>query len=547
MNEFIKKYWIHGLGLGLIFTGIIYFIDLAIANEWLPVELRIALSVVLGLTGLYLGHQYHQKGKRTVGQVLAGTGVSVLYATIAYLSFTDGVTWSNGALLISMVALNVGVSIISFRYDMRILFNISLMGGLVTPFFIEAVHQMDVALFIYILSLNVAALASAVYKGWKESMALSFGLTVGLFGLYYSLFEPEQWGRPFLYLSAFFLVYTVGLLLYSLREKASPSGLSLYLGVLNGVHFVFWSVFIFKAFSLPHVIPLLIVGLVFMLISLVIYLKSQRSFSIGMAAYGLLGLLVVAIAGNDMGSLFDLGGIHHAFSAALWTAIVAAVYMVARRLRSAPALTASLIGLVGVITYWYGVAWEVEWVEFWGIEYLPFFNIGGMVWVAIAALSFHMSVFLSGQGESIFSGTDAKTLSLMTALLGHIVVGGLLSIQILNLWEAYDLHFVSEDLSLSVCWFVYALILFLWGAKSRSVIFSILGGGVLVLSTLKVFLWDLTGDSTIQKVLFLLVLGSLTLLIAKVRARSLSVTTRPIEAAASGAEEDADANDSPSV
>lgn len=136
MQDFIKKNWINGLGLGLIFTAVLYFLKLAVEQGCLPIELRIALSTTLGFIGIYAGYKSYEGGRQMLGEVLAGMGSSVLYATIGYLSFTSGINWSTGALLISMILISLSISVLAFLKDMGVLFLISLLGGLITPFFI---------------------------------------------------------------------------------------------------------------------------------------------------------------------------------------------------------------------------------------------------------------------------------------------------------------------------------------------------------------------------------------------------------------------------
>ncbi len=148
MRKFFEKNWIMTLGIGFIFTAFIYFLKLAVDNGWLPIELRIALSVLLGISGLFAGYTYYNHGKKLLGEVLAGIGTSILYATIGYLSFSDGMHWSTNALLISMAAISVTVSAIAVKQNMRILFLISLSGGMIPPFVIRATEFLDVPLFI---------------------------------------------------------------------------------------------------------------------------------------------------------------------------------------------------------------------------------------------------------------------------------------------------------------------------------------------------------------------------------------------------------------
>ena len=522
MKEFIQKHWVSALGLGLIFTGFLYFLNLAMDRGWLPLELRIALSVTAGFSAIYFGFKNYESGKKLMGEVLSGMGTSILYATIGYLSFSEAIHWSTGALLVSMAALSILVGVIAVKKDMRVLFQISLIGGMITPFFIEAVDTMDQPLFLYMLMLNLSALIISVQKNWGEMKVIAFIGSLGLYAVYYSLFDPVQWTKPFFYVSSLFVVYTVGLLVSSFKQNKSFEGVDLYLGVINSVNFVFWSIIIFKEFSLPHAIPLLIVGVIFLGIATFIYLSTGKKMSLGLGTYSIIGLLVMAIAGQDLGLIYNEGGMNHVISASVWLFIIGLVYFAGRSVKAIRLIYGSILAFFVLIIYWYSVAWSVEWVEMFGIRYIPFLNAGALIWMGMTFLGLSYSRFSEKNPLPGVSKSDNALVTNVLALVSHLLIGGLLTIQILNLWEAYDLTFISKGLSLSLCWFIYSLILFLWGAKSRQKLFSILGGFVLLFSTCKVFLFDLSGDSSLQKVLFLMTLGAVTLLIAKVRNKALS-------------------------
>ena len=515
MRNFIEKNWITALGIGFIFTAFLYFLKLAVQNGWLPLELRIAISVLFGISGLFAGYTYYNKGQKYLGEILAGIGTSILYATIGYLSFSDGVNWSTSALLISMAAISASVSAIAVRQNMRVLFLISLFGGMITPFVIRATEFLDVPLFIYLLVLNVAALYASICKKWTEMKVISFVLSIGLYAVYYSLFDPEQWTKPFFYVSSIFLVYMVGLLLSSWKAKEGYNGIDLYLGLVNGVNFIFWSTFIFKEFSLPHAIPLLIVGLLFMGIATFIFFNSDKKVGPALGIYAILGVAVLGIAGSDLGLIYQEGGLNYTITSSIWLLIIGMVYYVSRILKERMVTYAAMAAHFLLIIFWYSVAWDVEWIEFFGIPYIPFLNFGALIWMGLIFLGFSISRYIEKEGLEPVS-VSSKLAAQIMALVSHILVGGLLTVQIMNLWEAYDLSYKSEDLTLSACWFLYALVLFLWGNTTRQKLFKIMGSIVLFVSAAKVFLWDLEGNSSIEQIIFLTVLGGLTLLIAKV-------------------------------
>lgn len=155
------------------------------------------------------------------------------------------------------------------------------------------------------------------------------------------------------------------------------------------------------------------------------------------------------------------------------------------------------------------MAWEVEWIEWFGVKYIPFLNPGALVWIALAATGFIFSRQLSEGKEEI----DKEKNSIIFAIASLIVVGGLFTVQIQNFWDAYDIAIIDISLTLSFSWFMYALIIFLWGAFTRNTIYKWMGSIVIGLSSLKVILWDLNGESSVYKILALLAIGLTAILI----------------------------------
>ncbi|GAB5522141.1 MAG: hypothetical protein Roseis2KO_00130 [Roseivirga sp.] len=519
MKDFIQKYWINALGLGLLFIALLYFLKLAVANGWFPIELRLALSSLLGCSGLFFGFKMINQQKPVTGQVLAGLGTAVLYATIGYISFSQELLWSSSSLLIAMVGVSSIVSGLAVRQNQRILFALSILGGLITPFVIKASAQLDVALFIYVLILNLAAIYASISKGWKENMLIGFLLTIGLFSSYYFLFDPVSWQRPFTYCTIMFVVFMVGFVITPFRENEKYDGLELILGIFNGVNFMLWSYWIFSEFSLPYVAPLLIVGASFLTLACLIYYRSEKRGMVAFGTYIALALISLGVVGNDLGMLYQKGGMNYVITAMVWLLLIGAVFTIGKKIKDRQLVYASLLGYLILIVYWFGRAWEVDWLPVLGVEYIPFLNAGALVWLGLIILGFNYSLDVRNGNEELSVWGGKSTASALLGLISHIQIGGLLTIQVMNLWEAYDMGWLDRDLTMSACWFVYALVLFLWNSRLPHALFRWLGGAVLIFSAGKVLLWDLVGESTTQKILFLLFLGGVTLLIGRIRAR----------------------------
>lgn len=510
MLKFLERYWVTLLGLAFLFGSFFTLFEMALDNGWLPPSARAAVGLVSGATVGFVGFRLYKTGRQTLAEIVAGLSTGIFFLTIAYASFSEHIMWSPNILLISMIALGSLIMAIGYRFQMRILVLISVLAGLLTPLIIRATPDQVTGLFLYVLVLNVVSLLLSVIKQWDELRIVSFFTTALIFITYYFYFDPESWGRPFFYVTSLFVVYMVGLFATSKVDENRFSGLNFYLGIINAIHYIFWSLFILSAFDLSYAIPALIVSLSFVGGAIYIHLSNPKEI-IPALAYLLLGLFTLAISGEDFSHLFSSKGMPYVVNGSLWLAISLSIFTVGQKLRMNAVRLAGIGAWFLVIVYWYAVAWEVEWIPWFGVRFVPFINPGAMLWMAIAT-----SAFVLSRLALRFEGLDAernKHLSVILATLGHIVVGGLLTIQIQNLWEAYTISTLKPGIVVSTSWFLYAFGLFLWGKFTKTKVFLWLGGLVLVVSSLKMWLWDLPGESGIYKVLFLALSGGVILLV----------------------------------
>ncbi len=513
LNQF-KKNWITFLGVFFVFMSFLYFLKLAFDSGWVPPVGRAAIGLTIGLSGLFAGYSLFRKHQSLSSEVIAGLGMSVMYATFAYASFSDQIRWSVNTLFISMISLSSLVTYVSYRFNMRALISLSIIGGLITPIVIKANPDQDMVLFLYVLVLNVASLYLSAVKKWHELRIISFVATVVIFCSYYIYFDPEHWTRPFFYVSSLFFVYVIGLISASWYEKDRFEGLNLYLGMINAIHYVFWSIFILNAFTLSYTIPMMIVGLVFIAAGTIIF-KISKEATLPVGLYYLLGIVVLAIAVGDLGTLFATPGMNYVVNASMWLALACFVVFVGELIKQDAAKYIG-IGIWGItMIHWYAVAWDVEWVRWFGVKYIPFINPGALVWMGLATSGFIFSRIMLKKAKR----ERDRSISTLLAIASHAVIGGLLTLQIDNVWEAYNVTAIKLSLVLSIVWFFYALLLFLWGAYTKSIIFKRLGTIVIVVSSFKVIFFDLQGEDSLYKVLSLFIIGVLTLGIAYVNSR----------------------------
>jgi uncharacterized membrane protein len=518
MNEFIKKNWITVLGGTFLFAAMLYFFKLAISEGWLPPAARVAIGLLAGTTLIYYGYAKYKLNANLSTELLSGLGSAVVYATLAYASFSFEINWSTNALTIAMLSFTSLITYIGYKLEMRKLAFIAILGGLITPIILKAPEQQIFVLFLYVLILNVFALYLSASKEWLELRVMSFLVTVAIYITYYIYFEPLQWQEPMMYISIFFVVYFLGLMTSGLYDKEKFEGLNLWMSIINAINFVFWSIFILSSFAVPYAVPTLIVGLLFILSSAFIQ-KRVGSSALPTIFYFLLGVILISIAGSDLAAKFQEKGMHHVINVSIWLFLTALIFIASLRSKVYFAKYIAIAAWIFTFIHWYAVAWDVEWVRWFGVEFIPFVNPGALVWIGLAITGFIFSESFRGKEKTSkeFPYENKNDwVALALALASHSVVGGLLTLQIQNTWEAYQLEFVSLNIFLSISWMVYALGLFLWGAYADQIPFRLMGSVVIIMTSVKVFLMDLRGASTIYMASFLLILGILVLIIARI-------------------------------
>ncbi len=504
------------MGGVFLFTGMLYFFKLAIDEGWLPPAARVAVGLIVGITALFIGYSRYKRKLTLTAELVSGLGSAIVYATIAYASFSEDIQWSANALFISMIAFTSVVTIVGVKYNMRWLSVISIIGGLITPIVIKAPEQQIFVLFLYVFILNAVSLYLSTAKSWPELRVLPFVVTCIIYITYYVYFDPESWQQPIFYISSLFVVYFIGLLISALREGNSFDGLNLYLGLINAINFIFWSIFILNTFSVPYSVPTLFVGSLYIISSLFIYNRDQGS-KLAWGAHFLLGIILVSIAGADLASNYRYAGMHYAINSAIWLTLAVTVYWAGRYTKLIVAEYIAMIAWLLILLQWYTVAWDVHWVRWFGVEYIPFLNPGALVWIGLAAAGFAFAREFQRRATSKDAADEnAGVIALALAIASHIVVGGLLTIQIQNFWDAYNVTFIKDYIVLSISWVIYAMVLFLWGSSTDQKPFRWMGSVVLILTSIKVFVIDLAGASTIYIVSFLMLMGLITLAISRI-------------------------------
>lgn len=196
--------WLGAIALAIAGT---LFAKYSIENNLIPPAVRIALLIIIG-AGALLASEWPLRPRYTpTANSVAGAGIAVLYSAFyaghsLYGLFDTKVTFA------LMILTTVVAALLSIRYDAMFIAGLGLVGGFATPLLLSTGQDRPVALFLYILLLDIGFLVMAVRRGWHLITLISLFLTLAIQGGWLALrLEPAKLRTGLGFATLFSLLY----------------------------------------------------------------------------------------------------------------------------------------------------------------------------------------------------------------------------------------------------------------------------------------------------------------------------------------------------
>lgn len=491
--------WVTWAGAGLLLLALGYFFKYALDRDWISPVIRVALGGAAG-AGLYgAGYLALQTGyRRGYALTFMGFGIATLYTSFGSAYFALDLMGPALGLL-SMTAVTALAVFTAWHHDSQSLGILALVGALVAPVIFPETDQLILQRFAYVFAVSLGAVALSIAKPWPWVRALAWaGAQVILVG--HVVQNGGAWTRDFGMATALFVLFALGLAFESLWMRYRESDLNLALAVGNAVAFAAYTAYLLPTDSSLLTATLLLCGGFYGVLAVTIQRRvpdDKRGAMLHLLAAAAFLTVTAPLRLQEVGL------------AVVWTAESLLLWILGTRWNNRFLQYSGPVLWVVTAVYWYSVAWSVEWPAWLGVKYIPFINPGALAWIFLAAAGFAFSVWIEGLPKQ---GNHTADMGVIFALASHLIVGGLLTIQINNYFEAYPLasnlmtHHVNK-VALSVSWGVYALVLVLWGLVRKSPIFRWFGLAATALVLVKVFAVDLQGLETIYKMVAFFLLG----------------------------------------
>lgn len=214
LEALIGGNWLLKIGILAIVLGTVYFLKYAFDNEWIGNWGRVLLGALAGIVLLGAGEMFQKKKYPLYGQVLVAGGISILYLAI-YAAFNFYALVAQPPAFLCMAAVTAAGSLLARRHRSKTLAVMSLLGGLMTPLWLNTGRNNEVGLLGYLLILDAGIGLLARRQGWHFLNMLSLGGTVILFYLW----AMRYYGPYALWTTEIFLVLFTLLYLFLFRNQ----------------------------------------------------------------------------------------------------------------------------------------------------------------------------------------------------------------------------------------------------------------------------------------------------------------------------------------
>jgi uncharacterized membrane protein len=173
--------WVTWLGAGALVIAAALFVKLAIDRGWLGPAARLVLSGAAGVGLLFAGRRAHRAEMRPLAQGLFGAGLGVLYVA-TYVAYASYGLVARELVFVAMIGVTVTGCVIAIRHDAQPVAVLALLGGLLTPVAVSSGDGELHVLFVYLIVLDLGALAIALLRSWNALELLALVGTWVLFG-----------------------------------------------------------------------------------------------------------------------------------------------------------------------------------------------------------------------------------------------------------------------------------------------------------------------------------------------------------------------------
>ncbi len=230
----IGSHWLNRIGILAVLIGVSYFLKFAFENNWIGATGRVAIGLIAGIAVVLWSERFRAKGYRIFSFSLKAVGIGVLYLSL-WASFQIYHLLPSEAVFGCMLLVTAATCTMALTQDAEILAVFAISGGFATPGLLSTGQNREIALFCYVVLLDLGILALIAFKPWRRLLWMGFGGTLAYYLLwYFSFYNRSQFELTLIFATVFFAIYAAAPLLM-LRQEKGAGMMPLALAFVNAV------------------------------------------------------------------------------------------------------------------------------------------------------------------------------------------------------------------------------------------------------------------------------------------------------------------------
>lgn len=237
----IGSHWLNRIGIAALLIGISYFLKFAFDNNWIGPAGRVAIGVIAGIAMVVWSERFRIHGYKAFSYSLKAVGIGALYLSV-WAAFHVYSLIPSGVAFTMMLAVTAATGAMAWSQDAQILAAFALAGGFSTPLLLSTGQNREIALFSYVVMLDLATLVLVTYKPWRRLLVMSYAGTLLLYLAWYAEFyNRPQLGITLFFATLFFAIFAIAPLVTLQPEDEVPlvAAIPAVLAFVNaGVYFL---------------------------------------------------------------------------------------------------------------------------------------------------------------------------------------------------------------------------------------------------------------------------------------------------------------------
>jgi uncharacterized membrane protein len=207
------------IGILAILIAAAWFLKLAIDNRWIGPLGRVLIGLLAGAALIAWSERFRSHGYLAFSYSLKAVGSGVLYLSL-WAAFSLYHLIGSPVAFGAMILVTAFNAYLAWNQDAELLALYAIVGGFSTPLLIATGENHEIALFSYLLLLDIAVLTLLALKPWSRLLGAALAGTVFFFLEWsFTFYTRDQFGTTALFLACFFLLFAFAPRLVCLRSR----------------------------------------------------------------------------------------------------------------------------------------------------------------------------------------------------------------------------------------------------------------------------------------------------------------------------------------